>query len=229
MMLSPGAGPLPQVPAQQPTNLFRYGEIGLWSTFLFSAGTVLANTQNRIFSTALGGQGQGFTRSLTISETSLKESGRIPSGQAYDVYGIATQIIPVVNSTGKWNGTFADSALSASTLQNFVSCGVLSFDFTQTRIVQCPIMMAGAGGGVYGTVATADAATPTTFGALNNGNGGIYAMRKNPVSLPGSTTFSMLIEFGEGAATMPAQQQDDLAVACRVVLLGAYRSVIEVG
>jgi hypothetical protein len=49
--------------------------------------------------------------------------------------------------------------------------------------------------------------------------------RKHPVALPGNTTFAILITFGSRAAAIPA----GFGVAVRVVLLGDYKSVIEIG
>ena len=96
MYLEQGSTGLPpSVPFEQPKNLFRYGEQTLWSTQLHAgaAGAVaLANGTYRLFTTPLGQVGQGFTNSLTIGETNLKEGGRIPSGIAYDVFGVACQI-----------------------------------------------------------------------------------------------------------------------------------------
>ncbi len=220
MLTSPGAGPLPGVPAQQPTNLFRYGEITLYSTFFFPATTALANTSNRLFSVALGSQGQGFTRALTITETNLKESGRIPSGQAYDVYGVATQIL---GSDGTTFDVALNSGAQSNALMNIINNGAISYDFTQTKVNICPVMLSGAGGGGFGSVA--QNAAGANSGTLNNGNGGIWAYRKHPVALPGSTTFSVLLEFGTGASAVPA----GLAFGVRIVLLGFYRSVIEIG
>jgi hypothetical protein len=109
------------------------------------------------------------------------------------------------------------------TLQNIVNNGVLSWDFTQTVVDICPIMLSGAGGGVYGAIG-ANAATAGS-GAMNNGNGGIWMYRKHPVALPGNTTFAILVQFGSRAAAIPA----GFGVAIRVVLLGYYKSVIEIG
>jgi hypothetical protein len=226
-LVSPGAGPIPGVPSQQPTNLFRFGEITLYSSHAFPANQALANSTNRIFTTPLGAQGQGFTPGgLTKTETNLKEGGRIPSGQAYDVYGVATQVLGADNSAGldgQMDEPFNDSVATVQTLQNIVNNGVLSWDFTQTVVDICPVMLAGAGGGVFGAI-SANAATAGS-GAMNNGNGGIWMYRKHPVALPGNTTFAILIQFGSRAAAIPAE----FGVAIRVVLLGYYKSVIEIG
>jgi len=226
-LVSPGAGPIPGVPSQQPTNLFRFGEITLYSTQLFSPGAQLANSSSRLFATPLGAQGQGYASSLTISETNLKEGGRIPSGQAYDVYGVATQVIgATVGASVSQDLSFATAA-DVQILQNIVNNGALSWDFTQTKVNICPVMSAGAGGGVFGAISTN--AAGATSGSMNNGNGGIWMYRKHPVALPGNTTFAVLLEFGSRAADIPGAEGDTSGAAVRVVLLGYYKSVIEIG
>jgi hypothetical protein len=224
-LVSPGAGPIPGVPSQQPTNLFRFGEITLYSTQLFSPATSLANSVSRLFATPLGAQGQGYATSLTKTETNLKEGGRIPSGQAYDVYGVATQVLgaDISGSVVTQDVAFAPTA-EVSILQNIVNNGVLSWDFTQTVVDICPVMLAGAGGGLFGAVSL-NAADSTT-GAMNNGNGGIWMYRKHPVALPGNTTFAVLLQFGSRAAAIP---EGTTGAAVRVVLLGYYKSVVEIG
>jgi hypothetical protein len=220
---SPGSGPIPGVPSQQPTNLFRFGEITLYSTQAYPATTAMASVSSRIFSTPLGSQGQGFTGALTKTETNLKEAGRIPSGQAYDVYGVATQFLGASNVQTALDEPFNDATATVGTLQNLVNNGVLSWDFTQTVVDICPVMLAGAGGGVYGAISQNAAGANT--GAMNNGNGGIWMYRKHPVALPGNTTFAILLQFGSRTAAIPA----GFGVAVRVVLLGYYKSVIEIG
>jgi hypothetical protein len=234
MMVSPGAGPIPGVPSQLPTNLFRFGEIGLWSTHAFPADFVLANGNFRLFATQLGAQGQGYVTGLSKTETNLKEPGRIPSGQAYDVYGVATQIIGASTDA---NGQIElqcepfDTESTIRDLQNVVNNGILSWDFTQTTVDICPVMLAGAGGGVFGAVS--QNAADVSAGAMNNGNGGIWMYRKHPVALPGNTTFAILLQFGP--RTCPVQgiidpeTDEALSIAVRVVLLGYYKSVIEIG
>ena len=225
-LVSPGAGPIPGVPSQLPTNLFRYGEISLYSTHAFPASQALANSSNRVFTSPLGSNGQGFTTALTKTETNLKEGGRIPSGQAYDVYGVATQILGADSTAGlagQMDEPFNDAVATVQTLTNIVNNGVLSWDFTQTNVDICPVMLAGAGGGVFGSIA--QNAAGANSGAMNNGNGGIWMYRKHPVALPGNTTFAVVITFGSRTAAIPA----GFGVAIRVVLLGYYKSVIEIG
>jgi hypothetical protein len=228
-LLSPGAGPIPGVPSQQPSNLFRFGEITLWSTHRFNSGTALANSTNRVFSTQLGQTGQGYVAGLTRTETNLKEGGRIPTGQAYDVYGVAAQVLGLSGDPPA--PQVQDNSFQAVTpgnvLQNVVNNGVLAWDFTQTTVDICPIMLAGAGGGVFGSVGTDTAAPLADVGALNNGNGGVWMYRKHPVALPGATTFAVVIGFGSRTADIGAGATDGCAI--RIVLIGYYKSVIEIG
>lgn len=231
-LTSPGGGPIPGVPGTQPNNLFRYGELSLYSTYAFPAATALASTTSRLFSTALGGTGQGYATGLTKTETNLKEAGRVPNGQAYDVYGVAAQVLGATTSGGAiqyQNASFNDAS-TILTLQNIVNNGVLSWDFTQTNIDICPLMLSGAGGGVFGSVA--QNAASASAGAMNNGNGGIWMYRVHPVGLPGGTTFAIQLFFGSRASAVSGIIGDDsaatLSVCVRVVLLGFYKSVIEI-
>jgi len=232
-LVSPGAGPIPGVPQHQPSNLFRFGEITLYSTFAFTAAA-LANTSNRLFATPLGQTGQGFPAAMTVNETNLKEAGRIPSGQAYDVFGVAGQVmgwdgaadtldLPFNDVTGAAAAPAAGQE-SVADLQNIVNNGVLLWDFTQTQVFICPLMLAGAGGGLYGSISTNAAAASS--GAMNNGNGGIWMYRRHPVALPGNSTFAILLQFGSRAVALAGA---NAGAAVRVVLLGYYKSVIEIG
>lgn len=227
-LVSPGAGPIPGVPSSQPNNLFRFGEISLYSTQYLANAVALANSQWRIFTVPLGGQGQGFAQGLTKTETNLKEGGRIPSGQAYDVYGVATQILGCIDAAPVTMSQAYDTAAAIQDLQNIVNNGILSWDFTQTMVDICPIMLAGAGGGLFGSVS--QNAADLSAGAMNNGNGGIWMYRKHPVALPGSTTFAIVIQFGVHAAAIAGTTgAGAMGSAVRVVLLGYYKSVIEIG
>jgi hypothetical protein len=85
-----------------------------------------------------------------------------------------------------------------------------------------PLMLAGAGGGIFGAVSDS---AGNQVGALNNGNGGIWMYRKNPVALPGNSTFAVEINFGTRTGTLP----QNIGLAIRVVLIGYYKSVIEQG
>lgn len=225
-LVSPDAGPLPGVPLQQPQNLFRFGEISIWSSQLHTAGTQLQSGTFRLFSTPIGNQGQGFGNALSITETNLKEGGRVPSGVAYDVFGVAAQVLDST-STGD-TGTLSNPIVApgiVADLLNIINNGILSWDFTQTQVDICPVMLAGAGGGAFGAVATADTGTPVTTGTLQNGNGGVWMYRKHPVALPGQSTFAIVLRYGSRAAQISANN----SIAVRVVLMGYYKNIIEIG
>ena len=209
-LVSVDSGPMPGVPLQQPANLFRFGEITIWSSQMHQAGLPLQSGTFRLFSTPIGNQGQGFTNALSITETNLKEGGRVPSGVAYDVFTMSNPIVAP--------GIVAD-------LLNIVNNGILSWDFTQTQVDICPVMLAGAGGGAFGAVATADTGTPVTTGTLQNGNGGVWMYRKHPVALPGNSTFAIVLRYGSRAAAVSAAN----SIVVRVVLMGYYKNIIEIG
>jgi hypothetical protein len=215
---------VPAVPFQQPTSLFRFGEQTIWSTLLFASGTALASSTQRAFVTPLGQQGQGFTNALSIAETNLKEGGRVPAGVAYDVFGIACQVLQSDNTadTGDFDQPI-DTQASISQLLNIINNGVLSWSFTQTEIDICPVSLAGAGGGAYGSVS--QNAAGANSGHMNNGVGQIWMYRKHPVALPGSATFSIQVRFGSRAGAVAAGN----SIALRCILLGYYKNVIEIG
>ncbi len=224
----------PSVPFNQPKNLFRYGEQTLWSTQLHATGSAIANGSFRLFTTPLGQVGQGFSSSLSIGETNLKEGGRIPSGIAYDVFGISCQV--GVSETAETAGASAilglpmNTAGQIGTLTNIQSNGVLSWDFTQTQVDIAPIQLIGAGGGSFGSISTDESgavAGSSTAGAMNNGAGSVFLYRQHPVALPGSSTFSILLRYGSRASAIPAVATEDYFV--KVSLLGYYKNVIEIG
>jgi hypothetical protein len=214
---------VPAVPFDQPKNIFRFGEQAIWSTQLLSNSAVLDNSTERLFSTAIGGTGGGFTNPLSIAETNIKEGGRVPSGAAYDVFGIAAQILVSDNTadTGDFD-TPVDSQALVGDLLRVIQNGVLAWDFLQTKVDICPVLMAGAGGGAFGSVSTGNAAD---VGHMNNGNGNIWMYRKHPVSLAGSSTFNVLLQFGSRAGAIGSSN----SVAVRVALLGYYKNIIEIG
>lgn len=227
-LVQEGTGPIPPVPFQTPQNIFRFGEQTLWSTLFVPGGSVIANSTNRIFSTPVGQVGQGFAQALSIAETNLKEGGRVPAGVAYDVFGIASEIVSAnqaADTTGITLSTAANTAALIADTLNVQHNGVLSWDFTQTTVDICPIILAGSGGGLFGALATT--ANNTSIGHMNNGNGHIWMYRKHPVALPGNSTFSIVVRFGSRAATVSNAQGNGLSLRC--TLLGYYKNVIEIG
>jgi hypothetical protein len=224
LIAPPNVG-IPPVPFNQPTNLFRYGEQAIWSTYRLPVGAI-ANSSNRLFATPLGQTGQGFSsESVTIAETSIKEGGRIPAGVAFDCFGLSCQIYQV---TAGGIGVLAvpqpiDNDEGITNLINIQNNGVLSWDFTQTTVDICPVHMAGAGGGAFGSVSTNAAAAST--GNMNNGPGTVWMYRKHAIALPGNSTFSVLLRFGGRAAPIGATYD----ALVKISLLGYYKSVIEIG
>lgn len=225
-----GGDPALTMPLEQPKNLFRYGEQSIWSCLRYAGGAAIASTTNRLFTTQQGQVGGGFVGPFSIAETNLKEPGRIPAGVAYDVFGVSSHIMFGTNGTD--TGTLSLSASSAANLTtvvgttvNLLNNLVLSWDFTQTTVDIAPMHLIGAGGGPFGSLATADTGTPATGGMVSNGAGSIWLYRKNPVNLPGQTTFGILLRAGTRAAAAPANND----VVVKVALLGYYKNIIEIG
>lgn len=237
--MGPGQAGVPPVPFEIPRDVFRYGEQALYSTYYWIDTTALANGTYRLFTTGLGNSGQGFTGSITITETNLKESGRIPNAQAYDVFGVAGQLFSVstggtgtqANSYGRNIGgaTVAATISEVEDYQNINNGCVLFWDFTQTKISIAPLSMCGAGGGLFGALGNdpVTAAATGSAGWLSNGNGSIWIYRRHPVQLPGATTFAVEAQFGSRVAQ--ASQNAAVAFMLRVVLLGYYKNVVELG
>lgn len=219
-LIAPPNQGIPPVPFKQPTQLFRYGEQAIWSTQGFVAGATVANTSNRVFSTPIGQQGQGFTTSLTIAETSLKEGGRIPAGVAFDVFGLSCHVYQGT-SLASLAQPVNDTA-SITNLVNVLNNSVLSWDFTQTTVDISPVHMIGAGGGAFGSVSQNAAGANT--GNMSNGAGTVWMYRQHAVALPGTTTFAILLRFGGSAPALATY-----ATGVKISLLGYYRNVIEIG
>ena len=221
---------IPNVPFEQPKSLFRFGEQSIWSSQFLASTANATNQTFRLFTTPLGQTGQGFAQQLTITETNLKEGGRVPSGLAYDVFGIACQMNQInsnlgTDAAGVSYASAIDTAGEINTLVGLINSGILRWNFTQTTIDICPVSLAGAGGGAFGAIA--QNAAGANSGNMNNGNGQIWMYRKHPVALPGNTTFSVELVFGNRApAAWNAVGQDMVA---RVVLLGYYKNNIEIG
>jgi hypothetical protein len=214
---------IPSVPFQTPTNLFRFGEQSIWSTAFFNAGAI-AGASVRVFNTPNGTTGQGFALGLSIAETNLKEGGKTPAGVAYDVFGIASEIVSASASpdaAGVSLSVPANTNALVTDALNIQHNGVLSWDFTQTVIDICPVTLAGAGGGLFGALSTTQ--NNTAVGHMSNGNGNIWMYRKHPVALPGNSAFGVLIRFGTRAAAL------NNAASLRITLLGFYKNIIEIG
>jgi hypothetical protein len=216
----------PNVPLNEPVPVFRYGEQSIWSSAGLTGAAVVAGTTTRLFSIQQGGTGLGFAVGASISETNLREAGRVPNNVAYDVFGIACQFLSssAAGVDGATINNPIDNDADLGSLLSVIQNGVLSWDFTQTTVDVAPVMLIGAGGGAFGALATADTGTPVTTGHMNNGPGSIWLYRRYPVALPGATSFAVLLRFGTRA---PAIGANGAIVRC--VLLGYYKNVVEVG
>ena len=212
---------LPPVPLDQPKNLYRFGEQTIWSTQFLAATVGIANNTFRTFATPQGQNGQGFAP-MSIGETNLKEGGRIPSGVAYDVFGIACHVAAATTNANIALPIDTDALIGD--LLNIQTNGILTWDFTQTQVDIAPIVLVGAGGGAFGAVGGTNA---TPIGHMNNGAGSVWMYRKYPVALPGNSTFSILLRFGNGAPAISGGAGTGIAV--KVVLLGYYKNIVEIG
>lgn len=222
IILGPDAGQLPGMPLDAPKQLFRYGEQSIWSSQFHAGAAAIVNGTFRLFTTPQGQQGQGYGAALSIAETNLKEGGRVPNGVAYDVFGIALQNAAFgAAADGATAGQPIDTTVEIGDLMNVLVNGVATWDFTQTTVDIAPLMLIGAGGGIYGAVSTGGAMT--TSGTMNNGAGNIWLYRKYPIALPGNTTFALLLRYGSRAPAVGAN-----AIELRFVLLGYYKNIIEI-
>ena len=212
------------VPMQLPKDVLRLGEQSLWSAYRYASGAALANTQQRVFGVALGNSGQGFAAPLTIAETNMKESGRIPTGYAYDCQGVACQPYTL---TGETANTIYP--LVGADARNIMGNAVLQWAFQQSVIDIAPVSLIGQGGGLFGATADTGAAEGGSGGTrtmVNNGNGQLWVYQAIPVGLPSSTTFTIQIAWGANAITVDGGE-DNYALVIRVHLLGIFKMAIE--
>lgn len=216
-----------QLPIEQQRNVFRYGEQALWSTQYLDVGAI-RNSESRLFSTPIGGNGQGFTRPTSIAESNMLEGGRTPNGAAYDVYGIGCHLMAASASGDAAGMDFDGSTVSAAMITNLTTImygGMLAWNFTQTTIDIAPLSVIGSGGGMYGPVAIAtNVGNAVRTGYLNNGAATIWMYRRHPVALPGATTFAITLRFGNRVEDIGTA-----GVGVKVVLLGFFKNLIEVG
>jgi hypothetical protein len=225
MIMSAGAPVgITNVPFEPPKELFRYGEQALWSTQLLAAGITVAGNTYRLFSTGLGQAGQGFAQ-LSEAETSLREGGRIPAGQAFDVFGIAAHVYMGVTSGGGvlTLATPTDTQALIANLLNVQNNAILQWSFLNTVIDVAPIHMVGAGGGAFGSVS--QNAAGSNVGHMNNGAGQLWLYRAAAVALPGQTVFYVQLKFGAYAAAISGAN----SVAIKINLVGNYKTAMVVG
>lgn len=203
-----------------PTEVKRYYESDLFSTFQWADGAALASGTFELFTTAQGAQGQGFGASLTISETNLSESGRIPNGLALTVRGIAAEL----SYANNWPIVRAD-------IQNIQTYCVLRWSFLNTFIDIAPVSLIGQGGGIFGSTADTGGAVGGVGGsiiALNNGAGQLWQYSELPVLLNAGQSFKMIAAFGSGAAVVDGGTGNS-SLRMRIHLLGTFTSAVPQG
>lgn len=206
-----------------PTEVKRYYEGDLWSSYFFADTAATANTDNPLFSTAIGNSGAGFPVAwgpMSISETNMEENGRIASGLAYTVRQIAIE--PHYDD---------NRAVIGADLRNLQFFCVPIWKFLNTEVPVAPVSMIGQGGGIFGSTADTGAAEGGLGGsrvALNNGAGQTFVYYELPVLLPANTTFSLRLRFGSNATVIDGGLgASDFIV--RAHLLGVITSAVPQG
>lgn len=214
--------PVPSVPQAQQTSLFRYGETTYYSTYLWAGGSSVANQEYRFFTTALNQVGQGFTNPLSYGETNIVTGGQLSQAQALDVFGIAFQ--PLFSSSTADSGTLSVACADSTRIGDLINMQnniFLAWKFSQTTVDIAVAELVGAGGGAFGAISTTT--DNATLGHMNNGAATVFLYRDYGVTLPGLTVFSILAKWGSRAAAIGTN-----SVAGRLVLLGQYKTLIEV-
>jgi hypothetical protein len=223
--VAPGAAYDARVPMTVPKNVIRINEQAIWSTRLYLNGAATAGGRLAVFQVGQGSIGQGFAAALSIAETSQTENSRISNARSFLVDAIA--IHPYYLGGEDATAMFA---VSSADLLNYQANFVPAWGFLQTVIEIAPGVLIGAGGGVFGS--TAD--TAGAYGAsgssvaLNSGAGQCWIYRKNPVMLPGGTTFNLLYLVGDfGTVIDGGPNASDLAL--KAMLLGKYETAVPQG
>lgn len=196
-----------QVPLELPKDVIRVGEGSIWSSHRVTGN--LSNRVLKFFQGRLGQAAQGYTR-LTIGETNVRESGRIPNGQGFVISDIACIVKPVGNTP-----------LPVQILQSVYSHSCLVWDFLSTEISIAPVALVGAGGGIFGVGAGNPLANDLPV--VSNGSGATWVYRRNPVLLPPATVFAISQRFGLEAA--PPQ----VPFVLQLVIMGRYKQAIDIG
>lgn len=105
-----------------PSNVIRYGELPMWSTYRFvPSGDYRGSV--RLFTTAVRQYGQGFGhgRELRHADTNIKQAGCVPGGQEAEIRAVSWDV---------W-GCRADQ-------EHLFNSGVWAFEFMQTAMDIAP-------------------------------------------------------------------------------------------
>ncbi len=201
----------PNAPMRLPTEVKRYYEGTMWSSYNFVAGSSLVHTQTRVFSTPLGQYGEGYDRALSSTETNMTEGGRVPSGLAFTVKGVMVEFMGLT-------GVFDCQA------DKYAQHCMLSWEFLNTQI---PIGMVSAFPGRTIEMSRKPGASHAFEVAHrhtrdDDAKRGRYYVEYGelPILLPAHTTFNLLLTWGADAPPVPKDR--DFQV--RVNLLGLTTS-----
>lgn len=165
---------------------------------LFDTGILAAAANNRVqfFATAQGAAlGAG---NKTEVDTNLQQQGQIGRPLEFDLYGFNVEL---VNDIADVPNNVVDRGL-------VYTSGVFQFFFGQQRPwLEVPFTQIPNGPYVTGTIATADATTPTNYASMYNGKSSTkefydFTIGKEPVPIASAETFSALLSFPTAAVTL---------------------------
>lgn len=203
-----------------PTNVKRYYEGDLWSTYYFANGATVAGLTRELFKTPTGTQGQGYPAVLAIDATNMSEGGRIASGLAYTVRQVAIE--------PRYDDCYAVCGADLRMLQGYC---VPTWKFLNVFVEVAPVSLIGQGGGIFGSTADTGAneggAGGTRFFA-NNGAGQTWVYHELPVLLPANTTFSLNLVFGTSAPAVDGGINNSNLLV-RAHLIGVATSAVAEG
>lgn len=171
-----------------PTNVRRYYETDLWSTWRFPDGFALAGINRDLYTYQTGAAGGNLAGVASIAETNMDEAGRIASGLAYTVRQVGIEAL----YDDSWPVVGAD-------LRNVSNNLVPAWRFLNTEIPIATTSIIGQLGGIFGSTADTGAVMGGSGGSrlfanLGAGTGWTYA--ELPVLLPANTTFALRLTFG---------------------------------
>lgn len=222
----PGVPSLP--PMELPKQIARVEEGALWSTWdLGTDNTAKASTTRSFFGQALGAQGQGFGRALGYVETNMRVGGMIPAGLAFAVQAIAIQPYMCLDAPT------SAYPIPATELFDIQNNSALQWSLYGSTIDLCPTILAGAGGGVYGSSADTGGAWGLagvgSMVALNHGAGQVWTYTSQPLGLPAQQQFSLDLIFGASAAPIEGNGVANIRLRVRAVLMGRFAQAIATG
>lgn len=183
---------------------------------LYDTGRLDAGANNRV-AWFQAPQGQPIVAAgalKTEADTNLTQAGQLGRPLEFDLYAFQVELF----HSGA-NVAFVDDALLV------YEAGVFEFFFGQQRPwLQVPLTQIPNGLYVTGTVATADAGTPTAYAFVNNGKSSVkeyydFTIGKEPVPIASAENFTARIDFPGGAVTTATAQ-----LRCRCYMVGVLYS-----